>query len=227
MSDGDPLRDLTIPNRRSLSDDVLDRLRAAIVRGTFGPGQHLSEVALAGTFGVSRGPIREAFAELEREGLLTIERHRGARVTRLSREDIEEIYQLRRALERLAVERATTLWERDDLRDIDVVLVDLRRAVKEKDVHRVVDLDVAFHDLIYRAARHARLYLAWMTLRPQIATFLHSRALDSDDYLKKSVAEHTALRDVIRAKDVPRSTELIDDHLRTAYERLSHLSAIG
>jgi DNA-binding GntR family transcriptional regulator len=227
MSDGDPLKDLMIPNRRSLSDDVLDRLRAAIVRGTFGPGHHLSEVALAETFGVSRGPIREAFAELEREGLLTIERHRGARVTRLSREDIEEIYQLRRALERLAMERAATLWEKDDLRDIDVVLADLRRAVKEKDVHRVVDLDVAFHDLVYRAARHSRLYLAWTTLRPQIATFLHSRAMDSNDYLKKSVAEHTALRDVIRAKDVPRSIELIDDHLRTAYERLSQLSAIG
>jgi DNA-binding GntR family transcriptional regulator len=227
MSEVDPLKDLTIPNRRSLSEDVLDRLRAAIVRGSLGPGHHLSEAALAETFGVSRGPIREAFAELEREGLLTIERHRGARVTRLAPDDVEEIYQLRRALERLAIERAVRLCEAEDFREFDVVLADLKRAVKEKDVHRVVDLDVAFHDLVYRAARHSRLYLAWTTLRPQIATFLHSRAMDSNDYLKKAVAEHTALRDVIRSKDAPRSIEMIDDHLRTAYERLSQLAAIA
>jgi DNA-binding GntR family transcriptional regulator len=226
MADTDPLKDLTIPSRRSLSEDVLDRLRAAIVRGTLGPGHHLSEVALAETFGVSRGPIREAFAELEREGLLTIERHRGARVTRLSRDDVEEIYQLRRALERLAMERAVRLSEAGDMRDMDEVLADLRRAVKEKDVHRVVDLDVAFHDLVYRAARHTRLYLAWTTLRPQIATFLHSRAMDSNDYLKKAVAEHTALRDVLRSKDAARSIDMIDDHLRSAYERLSQLSTV-
>jgi DNA-binding transcriptional regulator YhcF (GntR family) len=122
----DALTGLSLSNRRSLSDDVVDLLRAALVRGTFEPGQHLNEAGLAEKLGVSRGPIREAFVELQREGLLTLERHRGARVNRLSRTDIDEIYELRKALERLAVERAVRQATEDDFAAMSDVVTKLR-----------------------------------------------------------------------------------------------------
>jgi DNA-binding GntR family transcriptional regulator len=225
----DPLDDhsgeLAPTNRRSLSDDVADRLRSAIVLGNFEPGQHLSEAALAEKLGTSRGPIREALAALEREGLLTIERHRGARVMRLSQIDIDEIYELRHALERLAVERALRSATDDDFVAMETIVAELRAAVKARDVRAVVTLDVRFHDAIYRAANHARLYQAWSTLRPQIETFLHSRSLDTRDYLKKAVREHAELLDVIRSRSKRNAIAMIDDHLRSAYERLSQLSS--
>jgi DNA-binding GntR family transcriptional regulator len=228
MAEPDPpkgLGELAPANRRSLSEDVADRLRSSIVRGAFDPGQHLSEATLAEKFGVSRGPIREAFVELEREGLVTIERHRGARVTRLSQTDVDEIYEMRAALERLAIERAMRFATEDDFAAMDAVIATLKRAVKARKIHDVVECDVGFHDLIYRAARNARLYAVWSNLRPQIETFLHSRSLDAGDYLKRAVREHEELRDVIRGKSKKTAISMIDEHLRSAHERLSQLTS--
>jgi len=204
---------------------VVDRLRAAIVRGVFVPGERLSEAALADSFGVSRGPIREAFAQLEREGLLDLERHRRARVTSLSINDINEIYELRVALERLAIERACKCATERDLVALQAGVERLRDAVERADVVAVVACDVAFHDLIYVAAKHDRLHQSWSLLRPQIETFLFSRALDQRDYLDKSVREHAGLLDIIRAKAPVRAVALIEDHIHSAYERLAQLSS--
>lgn len=223
--DKDALGELAIPIRRSLSDDVVDRLRSAIIRGEFEPDQRLSEAALAEAFGVSRGPIREALTQLEREGLLKVERHRGARVTRLSQADIDEIYSLRTAMERLAIERAARLADEDDFKAMAAVVEELKAAVAHADAARTVELDAAFHDLVYRAARHSRLYQAWATLRPQIETFLHTRSTDTQDYFAKALHEHVALLAIIRSRDSERAVEMIDDHLRTAYVRLSKLQS--
>jgi DNA-binding GntR family transcriptional regulator len=213
--------DAATPNRRSLSDDVVDRLRSAIVRGTFAPGQRLSEVALAEAFSVSRGPIREALTVLEREGLLKVERHRGAWVTLLSRQDIDEIYELRLALERLAMERAARLATSEDCAAMAEVIELLRDAVERKAVFDTVALDVGFHDLIYRAARHDRLYQSWALLRPQIETFLNSRPSDQNAYLDKAVREHSELLEVIRRHDRERAVTMIELHIRSAYDRVS------
>lgn len=209
---------------RSLSAEVVDRLRAALVRGAFSPGQHLNEAALAEKLGVSRGPRREAFAELEREGLLTLERHRGARVTVPSQTDIDEIYELRNALERLAVERAIRFATESDFAAMADVVERLQRAANAEDVHEVVDLDVCFHDLIYVAAHHSRLYLNWSTLRPQIATFLHARSTDTQDYLVRAEREHAQLLDALQTKSGDTAARLIDSHIRSAYDRLSQIS---
>jgi DNA-binding GntR family transcriptional regulator len=213
--------DAATPNRRSLSDDVVDRLRSAIVRGTFAPGQRLSEVALAEAFSVSRGPIREALTVLEREGLLKVERHRGAWVTLLSRQDIDEIYELRLARERLAMERAARLATSEDCAAMAEVIELLRDAVERKAVFDTVALDVRFHDLIYRAARHDRLYQSWALLRPQIETFLNSRPSDQNAYLDKAVREHSELLEVIRRHDRERAVTMIELHIRSAYDRVS------
>jgi len=215
------IRDPLAPNRRSLSDDVVVRLRGEIVRGTFAPGQRLNEVALAEAFDVSRGPIREALTILEREGLLTVEKHRGARVTLLSRNDIDEIYELRLALERLAMERAVRLATPDDHRAMIEVIASLGSATKKKDVYLAVAFDVQFHDLIYRAAKHERLYQSWALLRPQIETFLNSRPSDQDSYLDQAVAEHTGLLDVIRSGDRAAAVSMIEIHIRSAYNRVT------
>ena len=212
-------------HRRSLSDDVVDRLRAAIVRGLFPPGQRLSEAALADALGVSRGPIREAFTLLAREGLLTLERHRGARVTALSIDDINEIYELRVALERLAISRACSYSNEGDLAAMHAVVERLRDAVEREDVVAVVEFDVGFHDLIYVAAKHDRLYQSWSLLRPQIQTFLFSRAMDQRNYLDIAVREHAAILDIIRAKASIEAVATIENHIHSAYERLARISA--
>jgi DNA-binding GntR family transcriptional regulator len=169
---------------------VVDRLRTGIVRGNFEPGQHLTEAMLAEAFGVSRGPVREALARLAREGLVVFHRHKGATIARLSREELEQIYELRLALERLAMERAVRLATDEDLAAMDLVVSSLERSGRDR-IDEVLELDLRFHDLIYRAARHPRLYDSWSNIRSQVHAFLFSRTSAANvNYLDLVAAEH-------------------------------------
>jgi len=154
-----PLLGLTPPPKRSLADDVVERLRDAILHGGFKPGEPLREEQLAAMLDVSRGPVREALVQLEREGLVLVRRHRGATVARLSRGDLEEVYSLRLALERLATQRAVRYATEQDFKAMEAVLeafdVVLSRSPSEKEV---AELDVRFHDLICHRQSDARAF---------------------------------------------------------------------
>src|SRR5215217_3401375 len=134
---------LTPTVKRSLADDVVDRLRNASFHGSFKPGEALREEQLAAMLDVSRGPVREALVQLEREGLVIVRRHRGATVARLSRSDLEEVYGLRLALERLAMQRAARLATEADFAAWEAVLVSfdtaLARGPSEKEI---AELDI-------------------------------------------------------------------------------------
>ena len=94
----------------ALGDLVTNLLRDMITSGRFLPGEHLKENELAAALNVSRGPIREALAQLEAEGHVELRRHRGAFVSTLTRTDVEEVHSLRSAIEQLAAERAVHAW---------------------------------------------------------------------------------------------------------------------
>jgi DNA-binding GntR family transcriptional regulator len=212
---------LTPTVKRSLADDVVDRLRDAIFHGSFKPGEALREEQLAAMLDVSRGPVREALVQLEREGLVLVRRHRGATVARLSRVDLEDVYSLRLALERLAIQRAARYATDQDFAALEAVLaafdVALSRGPSEKEV---AELDVRFHDLIYQAARHQRLYDCWANLKSQIYIFLLSRNVVDPDFREITVKAHTALLEAIRTRDETRAITEIEDHLRGAYDRV-------
>ena len=212
---------LTPTVKRSLADDVVDRLRDAIFHGSFKPGEALREEQLAAMLDVSRGPVREALVQLEREGLVLVRRHRGATVARLSRSDLEDVYSLRLALERLAIQRAARYATEQDFAAMEAVLlafdVALSRGPSEKEV---AELDVRFHDLIYQAARHQRLYDCWANLKSQIYIFLLSRNVADPDFRAVTVKAHADLLAAIRTRDEARATIEIEDHLRGAYERV-------
>ena len=218
---GGPLLGLTPPPKRSLADDVVDRLRDAILHGGFKPGEPLREEQLAAMLDVSRGPVREALVQLEREGLVLMRRHRGATVARLSRGDLEEVYSLRLALERLATQRAVQYATEEDFKAMEEVLeafdIVLSRRPSEKEV---AELDVRFHDLIYRAARHQRLYESWTNLRSQIYIFLLSRNVANPDFREITVKSHAELLETLRSRDQARAVVAIEDHLRGAYDRV-------
>jgi DNA-binding GntR family transcriptional regulator len=212
---------LALPASRGLGVDIAERLRSAILSGLFGPGERLREEALANAMGVSRGPIREAFVQLEREGLIVIRRNRGAYVAQLSREDLDEVYTLRVAIERLAVQRAVQFATETDISGMQLVVDDIAlrmaRGITEQEA---AELDLQFHDLIYVAARHRRLHDTWNTIRQQIHILLLNRNVAHGDFREMVASSHQVILDAVRARDEVLAVDLTMDHLRGAYERV-------
>jgi DNA-binding GntR family transcriptional regulator len=212
---------LAPPPARSLGDDIAERLRAAILSGHFEPGERLGEERLAQRMRVSRGPIRDALAKLERQGLVVIKRNKGAFVARLTPEDLNELYTLRLAIERLAVQRACAEHGTNEIAAmqqlVDEIAAHTRAGISEQ---LAADLDLRFHDLIYQAARHRRLWETWQQLRPQIHILLLSRNVVDRDFRDLVVSTHQDLVDAIRDRDDARAVASLEDHLHGSYQRV-------
>lgn len=205
-------------------DDVVDAIRDAILSGKLAAGTRLIEDDLAGMLDVSRGPIRQALFRLQQEGLVVHEAHRGATVATVAPDDTAEIYSLRTALERLAVEQACQRATAEDLAPMEAILV-LFRAIPRANITRkkVAELDIEFHDALFRAAHHRRLYRAWEGLRSQVMVFLLLRDALPDDYLDSWHRDHNDLLVLLRARDAKGAAAAIETHIGGAYLRLQDM----
>ncbi|NUQ90176.1 MAG: GntR family transcriptional regulator [Glycomyces artemisiae] len=199
---------------------VADRLRDMITRGELAPGERLKETELADALHVSRGPVREAIALLAAEGLVETQRYRGARVISLTARDIEEVYSLRLAIERLAMARAAARCGPEDLAALDDVLARMKDLPADAAPGDVAALDLEFHDLVYEAAAHARLDRTWAPIRSQVAVFLNART-DGDYFRSTSHAKHARLRDALASGDPAAAVAAIDDHIGWVLLRLA------
>jgi DNA-binding GntR family transcriptional regulator len=220
----DQLRIETDPSP-ALAATAVPAIRRMITSGVLPQGAHLRESDLSNALQMSRGPVREALVELEREGLVVLRRFRGAQVITLTAEDAEEVYTLRLALERLATAQAVPRLTAGDLAEMDDVLDQMRRLGPDYAPELAVDLDLAFHDVIFRAAGHTRLDRARQQIRGPIAMFLRSRHLARRDFHRIAYTEHRAIRDMIASGNIDGSVEMIEKHLAGAYRRLTAAGA--
>ncbi len=212
---------LTPPRRHTLVTEVADRLRGAILHGHFAAGERLREGLLATMLDVSRGPVREALAVLQREGLVLIKPHRGATVTNLSIEDVEEVYSLRHALERLTIQWAIRNAQPKDIDSLSTAIRDMENAHRAgMTVEQAAAFDVHFHTLLVEAAHHARLLESWLNLRPQIHMFLLYRTITNAEVQRQNVVHHAAILDALRARDEATAVHVLDGHLERSYRRV-------
>ncbi|MCU1490274.1 MAG: GntR family transcriptional regulator [Acidimicrobiaceae bacterium] len=206
--------------RRVLADEAADAIRSAIVSGDLVPGRRLIEDELAFQLGVSRGPVREALARLTREGLVLNEHHRGAIVACLSGEEVEEIYSLRTALECLAAERVCTSATVEDLQAIERIVEYIDELPKPLEKLAVANLDLDFHDAVFRAAHHNRLYAAWEGLRSQIFLFLMSGGDLTADFEVSWRRDHEIFLEALRRRELPALLEVVEGHVESTYRRV-------
>ena len=218
---------LGIASRRVLADVVTDDLRDAIVSHELEPGRRLAEDDLAEQMGVSRGPVREALMRLEREGLVSIERHKGARIASWNRQDLEEIYSLRRVLEELAMEWACKNATSADLAAMEEILAHYHRlSESQRTPKEVSKIDLDFHTALFQAAHHERLLRAWENLRSQIHAFLmyswsREDKVNKQKYMPKWELDHQKILDVVKSKKVESAKDLIKVHMSLGFERVS------
>ncbi|HEY6789834.1 MAG TPA: GntR family transcriptional regulator [Trebonia sp.] len=209
------------PQRRGLTEQVADSIRQAIFSGSFELGDHLNEADIADRLQVSRGPVREALMQLKQEGIVTIEWHRGAHIMQLSAKDARELSSLRTALEVFAIREAASAATASDLDLLSGVLTSMARAMEGKSDFDMIQLDVQFHDKLYRAAHHERLWNAWNSIRSQVTLSLLVKRHTSNEYYRdKVIAEHQELFDAVRSQDADACEKAIREHLSATYDRL-------
>jgi DNA-binding GntR family transcriptional regulator len=206
--------------RRSLADEVTDQLRDFILTGQLQPGDRLGEAEISQRLRVSRGPVREALVRLEQEGLVASEWHKGAAVADLTRGDVTELATLRVALEKLAIAGACQSATEEDLAGLRDLVERMRAASAGGADEPLARLDIEFHDAVYRAAHHERLYAAWTTIRSQVALALLRRRVVNRDYPGLVVDEHAALAALIVDRNADEAQVQIAAHIEGAYSRL-------
>lgn len=152
----------------SVPEQIADRICAAILAGNYQPGERIPEIQLAQSFGVSRGPVREALRLLESEGLITVSPRRGARVTALSLEEVEQLFDIRAVLSALAARRAAENILPAEIAPLQGLAAEIRRTVERNDgVHAYLALSSQAGHAIARAARNPRLFSMMLSLSRQ------------------------------------------------------------
>ena len=207
----------------TLWERVFRTLRAEILANSLLPGTELLEVALAERLGVSRGPIREALGRLATEGLVTIQPRRGAIVAGLSRQAFLEAYQVREALEGLAVRLATPQLSLRDVRALERLIADMERAVARNDVARFFEKNAAFHGMFVSLSGNRRLQDMHRQLVSDLGRYA-GLSLTLRGNMARSVDEHRRILDAARSGATDRAVELLGEHIRIPQLQISELT---
>ena len=165
-----------------LRDVVFNTLRNAILRGDLKPGERLMEMHLANKLGVSRTPIREAIRMLEQEGLAVTIPRKGAQVAKMTEKDLQDVLEIRDALDELAVSMACQRMTLELLLELKESMKDFEIATRSGDVRKIVEADEAFHNVIYRMADNPKLETIVNNMREQTYRYRYEYVKGNSTY---------------------------------------------
>ena len=206
-----------------LRDVVFNTLRQAILRGELQPGERLMEIQLAQRLGVSRTPVREAIRKLELEGLVLMIPRRGAEVAEITRQDLEDVLEVRAALEELAVKDACEHITDEQLQDLKKAANEFKRSLEGTDLVACAEADIHFHEIIYAATNNKRLVQMLNNLREQMYRYRMENLKDKRTY-RTLVEEHDAIRRALKKHDKEKAGAAINVHIEN--QRRSILASI-
>lgn len=201
-------------DHRALRDLVCDALRERIMDGSLAPGERLVEDRLAAELGVSRNPVREALRVLAVEGYVALVPRRGAEVATLSPAVVEDIFEVRQALEALGARLACRNATPEGLARLREVLAEAEAAIDEPGgAARLPALNTRFHELVLEQAANPVLAGVMEPLRGRMQWIFSRTARARAPH---SLAEHRALVDAIAARDEEEAARLAVAHVGSA-----------
>lgn len=213
------LKQIPLDSYRPLRDVVVDNIRQAIISGEFPAGMRLMELQLAEEMGVSRTPVREAIRKMELEGLVVMIPRRGAYVADISIKDINEVYEIRTALDVLAAGLAAERIDDDEIKEMKQLLDADKPLVAAKDYPKIIENDTAFHDVIYKASRNKRCMNIISNLREQI-TAIRGRSMPYPGRLETMLKEHENIYEAIAQRSVDKAQKAVRTHMENAERTL-------
>jgi DNA-binding GntR family transcriptional regulator len=205
---------------------LAEALESAIVFGEIAPGTRVIEEDIAARYDVSRSPVRDAIRRLEADGLVVREDHRGARVTPISRRDLDEVYRCRIELEGLAAQQAARNWTAPADEVFADKLAAMRAAFKASDIKAYFVANVEFTDAVHRASSNATLQRLLKSIGKQALRYRYLAYQSAPKLMGMSVEGNREIVDLVRARkgaQARRITEqLIQGSWRTIRDLIPH-----
>lgn len=198
---------------------VANVLRQEIVAGRLRPGDRLREVDLSEQLGTSRAPVREAFRQLEQEGLVISHPYRGTEVLGVSQEEVSEVLiPVRLILERFAVRHALPRLSEQHLGGLEAAVDRLREAAAAGDLDLLAEADVQFHDTLIAASGHEHSRQLWKMIQPRVWAYFRRDAREHSSP-RDVVEQHEQLLAILRTGDAAAAVAAVEQHIQDVPRR--------
>lgn len=200
-------------NQGTLSDSIVVLLRDRILTEEYKDGQKLNEVALANELKTSRTPVREALKQLESEGLVISIPNKGVYVKAFTPRDIDDMFEIRIALEGLAIELAIERMDETHLSRIQEVYDLMEFYTYKKDQDKINELNILYHETIYEATQSTYFEQVLKDIHYYVSV-TSSLAIKSKQRYKTSITEHKAILDAINEGDASKAKAAMQTHIK-------------
>jgi DNA-binding GntR family transcriptional regulator len=208
---------IKVSKRKSLREEVYESLKKSILHGKLRGGQRLIEETLANQIGISRTPVREAFHKLERDDLVTRLPKGGFAVREFTKEDVEEIFGIRSALESYASYLASLHITPEKISQLEKKVKELEDALEKRDDEKFIQLNTEFHDLIYKSCKSKKLIEMINNFRDYFYRY-RSALIHTEKGMNYSIEDHRRMLEAMKKKN-PRLVErLVRNHLARGKE---------
>ena len=205
---------------RGLTNWVTASLREAILAGHFEPCEKLDQDLIAEELKVSRTPIREALKVLESEGFVEIRSYRGAYIAQVTRQDIQDVFDVRRLFEAEIVRQATPIIPDEVIAELETLMLSELKDNDISDGGHYFSVDAKFHDTLLNYCQNKLFLEILSNLNNRILRVRYFALRQPGPHLKKSFEEHLIIIDAMKKRDPELASKAMSDHLAKSALRI-------
>ena len=204
---------------RLISEEVADILRENIIAGNINPGEKVNEYQVAKLLNISRPPIREAFRLLIAEGLITLVPRKGAFVSKLSIQEVKEIYEMKSMMESFAVRLAIPLLDEKEVSKLDSINNLMEERIKQNNFKAILRLNIEFHRKMINMSKNEKLIRFYESIVLPIRRYQRV-GLSAPTSWETSFKEHRNIVKAIKSKNIELAERLCREHTMRATLRV-------
>ena len=204
---------------RLMSEEIADILRENIISGNINPGEKVNEYQVANSLNISRPPIREAFRLLAAEGLITLVPRKGAFVSKLSIQEVKEIYEMKSMMESFAVRLAIPIVDKKEVSKLDSINNSMGEKIKQNNFKAILKLNIEFHRKMIKMSKNEKLIRFYESIVLPIRRYQRV-GLSAPTSWEVSLEEHKGIVQAIKSKDIGLAERLTREHTMRATLRV-------
>jgi len=212
------VRKISQKNSIPIREKVYEYLKSSVLSGRFNPGKRLTEEHLASEIGVSRTPVREALHKLASEGLIKSLDTRGFIASADSKDEIEEMFDIRASLEGYALRLASEIISEETLKGLDGFIENAEDALKRKKINEIFKWNTRFHDALHDLVAHKPRFHRLITNMRKYVLRYRKDTLHYLDGAKRTIDGHRKIMMALRLKEPDLCERIMREHIQEAKE---------